>query len=211
MYRLSFIIPVYNVENYVLPCLESAARAGGGRCEIVIVDDGSTDKSGEICDAFAKEHPEAVVIHQKNAGLGGARNTGIEAARGEYLFFLDSDDTVTNDAADIVLSVLDETDADILEFRIRGHREDGSELYTTSQPLEAGRIYDVKNDKFILTVTPSACDKVSVPLFSETRACAFPIMFGMRISGLCRSLRQAAEGMFIPTVLYTTISAARAL
>ena len=169
MYRLSFIIPVYNVENYVLPCLESAARAGGGRCEIVIVDDGSTDKSGEICDAFAKEHPEAVVIHQKNAGLGGARNTGIDAARGEYLFFLDSDDTVTDDAADTVLSVLDKTDADILEFRIRGHREDGSELYTTSQPLEAGRIYDVKNDMFILTVTPSACDKVfRASLFRDT-------------------------------------------
>lgn len=174
MYKLSFIIPVYNVEKYVGACLESAAAAGKGRCEIVIVDDGSTDSSGEICNSFAEKHTEAVVIHQKNAGLGGARNTGIDAATGEYLFFLDSDDTVTEDAADTVLGLLDETDADILEFCIRGHGEDGTELYRTSQPFEAGRVYKVCRDRFVLTATPSACDKVFRSELFKSSGVRFP-------------------------------------
>lgn len=96
---ISIIIPVYNVEQYLPGCLESLLANELSDCEIILVDDGATDGSGALCDAFAAKHPGlARVIHQSNGGLGAARNTGIEAAKGDWLLFLDSDDQLAPEA-----------------------------------------------------------------------------------------------------------------
>lgn len=94
---VSVIVPVYNVQDYVQKCLASLSRQSYDNIEIVIVDDGSTDKSGEICDAFAKNEARAKIYHKKNGGLSDARNYGISKSRGEYVAFVDSDDYVRRD------------------------------------------------------------------------------------------------------------------
>ena len=89
--KFSVIVPVYNVAQYLPACIASVAAQTCGDYELILVDDGSTDESGALCDQLAQEY-HCRVIHQENGGLGAARNTGIEAAKGDYLVFLDSDD-----------------------------------------------------------------------------------------------------------------------
>ena len=95
---LSVIIPVYNVEEYLSRCVESILAQTCDNLELILVDDGATDRSGAICDAFAAGDSRVKVIHKENGGLSSARNTGLEAAAGEYIGFVDSDDWITEDA-----------------------------------------------------------------------------------------------------------------
>lgn len=89
---ISVVIPVYNVEKYLPQCIESVAKQSFRDIEIIAVDDGSKDKSGEICDEYAKKDDRIKVIHKQNGGSSEARNAGIKAASGKYIMFLDSDD-----------------------------------------------------------------------------------------------------------------------
>lgn len=93
---ISVIVPVYNVEKYLAECLQSLVGQTYQNIEIIVVDDGSTDSSKEICDAYADKYKQFHVIHQKNAGLSEARNTGINEASGKYLLFVDSDDMLAD-------------------------------------------------------------------------------------------------------------------
>lgn len=92
---ISVIIPVYNVKPFLRQCLASVFAQTFRNLEIILVDDGSTDGSGELCDALAAEDPRVRVIHQENGGLSAARNTGIDASTGAWLYFLDSDDALS--------------------------------------------------------------------------------------------------------------------
>lgn len=89
---LSVIIPVYNVEKYLIECIESVR--GYPDTEIILVDDGSTDKSADICDSYHDEN--IMTVHKKNGGLSSARNTGLKLAKGRYIYFMDSDDYITD-------------------------------------------------------------------------------------------------------------------
>ena len=89
----SVIVPVYNVQAYLSACVKSVVeQAGPADWECILVDDGSTDACPAMCDAFAQLCPGVTVIHRSNGGLAAARNTGIKAAKGKWLLFLDSDD-----------------------------------------------------------------------------------------------------------------------
>ncbi len=90
----SIIVPVYNVKNYLMECVNSVLKQGNHDWEMILVDDGSTDGSGEECDSFAQMDARISVIHQFNQGLAGARNSGIKQAVGRWLLFLDSDDFI---------------------------------------------------------------------------------------------------------------------
>lgn len=109
---LSIIIPIYNVEAYLTQCLESiAAQAGAGtdmRTEVILVDDGSADHSGEIADRYGAEYPWMRVIHKKNAGVAAARNDGMDAAHGEWLYFMDSDDWMSKDGIALLLDAAED-------------------------------------------------------------------------------------------------------
>lgn len=94
MKKVSVIIPVYNVADYLSECIDSVLRQTYKDVEIILVDDGSTDGSGEICDKFDKTHDRVRSFHKKNEGLGAARNYGLERASGDYVMFLDSDDYI---------------------------------------------------------------------------------------------------------------------
>lgn len=91
---ISVIIPVYNVEQSLARCFDSVLAQTYQNLEILVIDDGSTDNSGEICDLYAQQHSQFKVVHQSNQGLSGARNTGIDLALGKYLTFVDSDDAI---------------------------------------------------------------------------------------------------------------------
>ena len=93
--KISIIVPVYNTSKYLKPCLESLLCQTYSNVEIVVIDDGSTDSSGQVCDYYAKEYcSKIVVVHTKNHGLSAARNIGMQYATGEYIGFVDSDDWV---------------------------------------------------------------------------------------------------------------------
>ncbi len=113
---VSIIVPVYNVENYLEKCLDSLVNQDFDNYEIVVVNDGSTDKSKEIAERYQTKYAQIVLINQENKGLGGARNTGIEAARGEYLLFVDSDDYIRKDTLHLLYSKAVEQQADMVVF-----------------------------------------------------------------------------------------------
>ena len=110
---ISVIIPVYDVEDYLARCLDSVIEQSYEHLEIIVVDDGSTDQSGIICDRYAEKDSRIKVIHQINVGLSGARNTGLDAASGEYTCFIDSDDYVDHDYVGHLYKVLTETESDM--------------------------------------------------------------------------------------------------
>ena len=111
---ISVIVPVYNVESYLKRCINSILCQTYRDFEIILVDDGSNDKSGKICDEYVKEDNRVRVIHKKNGGLSTARNAGIDAAKGTYLFFVDSDDWITQDALYYLITIMEKTKADIV-------------------------------------------------------------------------------------------------
>ena len=96
MIKVSVIVPVYNIEEYIERCLDSLVHQDLKDMEIIVVDDGSTDNSPKICKSYAKKYPNIKYISQRNQGLSAARNTGISAAKGEYIGFVDGDDFVKN-------------------------------------------------------------------------------------------------------------------
>ena len=110
---ISVIIPIYNVENYLRECVDSVINQTYGNFEIILVDDGSTDSSGKICDEYIGK---ATVIHQKNSGLSGARNTGFEASKGEYVYFLDSDDYILPETLEKLYETAEKDKADFVFF-----------------------------------------------------------------------------------------------
>ena len=114
--KVSVVIPVYNVKPYLERCVKSVLRQTYKDLEIFLVDDGSTDGSGEMCDQIATRDPRILVIHQKNQGLSGARNTGIHHATGEYLLFMDSDDEWLIDDG-IEKLIQESTTHDLIVFR----------------------------------------------------------------------------------------------
>ena len=104
---ISVIVPVYNVENYLARCVDSILAQTYQNLQILLVDDGSTDSSGRICDDYAAGDSRITVIHKKNGGLSSARNAGIEAAQGEYLAFVDSDDWIEPEMYDHMLTLME--------------------------------------------------------------------------------------------------------
>ena len=113
---VSVIVPVYNVEKYLRQCLDSVLNQTYTDFEMILVDDGSTDASGKICDDYAQKDSRITVIHKENGGQSIARNMGMDATRGEYIYFLDSDDYIREDALEKLVSALEKTGADFVFF-----------------------------------------------------------------------------------------------
>ena len=110
---VSVIIPVYNVKPYLREALDSVVHQTYRNLEIIIIDDGSTDGSGKLCDAYRRTDDRITVIHQKNSGLSAARNTGLDAMHGEIVAFLDSDDAYSLDYFEVMVKALMKQNADI--------------------------------------------------------------------------------------------------
>ena len=135
---VSIIIPVYNVEKYIDKCITSVCNQSYNNLEIILVNDGSKDNSGAICDKRAYDDSRIVVIHKENNGVSSARNTGIENANGEYICFIDGDDYVTQDYILDMLDVATKTDTDVVTSNQYKIWSDGKTVELYPQKAELG-------------------------------------------------------------------------
>lgn len=122
---VSVVVPVYNVEKYLDRCVQSIVGQTYDNLEIILVDDGSTDGSAVICDNWASSDGRIKVIHKKNAGLGMARNSGMDSAGGKYIFFFDSDDSVDTKTVEKCVSTAEKNDSDAVIYALCDVYDDG--------------------------------------------------------------------------------------
>ena len=125
--KISIIVPIYNVEKYIEKALESLINQTYKNLEIILIDDESKDNSIKICEKYINQDKRLKIIHQKNKGLSGARNTGLENATGEYIMFIDPDDTFELDACENLYKKIEETKSDYVIANYRNMDEDGTE------------------------------------------------------------------------------------
>lgn len=136
--QISVIVPVYNTKKYLRRCIDSLLIQTLPEIEIILVNDGSTDGSGEICDAYAKANANIRVIHKENQGLSAARNDGIEIAQAEYIMFVDSDDWVTHRFCEAPLRAAVEQCADLVfigYYNVRDDRVEGRGIPAESRVI----------------------------------------------------------------------------
>ncbi len=147
---ISVIIPVYNVEKYLKECIDSVLCQTYENYEIILVDDGSTDMSGKICDEYAEKHDRITVIHKENGGLSDARNTGLSLAKGEYIYFLDSDDYIIPEAFKELVSVIEKENSNFVFFDAKSF-EDGSNSYNIEQRYIRKKEYETAKGEKVLS------------------------------------------------------------
>lgn len=141
----TIVVPVYNVEKYLDRCIESILNQKFDDFEVILVDDGSTDKSSKICDNYRKKDDKIIVIHKKNEGLGFARNTGIDKARGNYILFVDSDDYIDLDLLENLYNEIERNNSDAVFY---GHKRVNNKksVISTFEQLPDKQIYLDKNE-----------------------------------------------------------------
>lgn len=115
-YKISIIVPVYNCEAMVGKCIESICTQTYKNFELILINDGSTDASGNICEEYSQKDARIKVIHKENGGQGTARNMGLDIADGDYIAFVDADDTVTPDMLEVSLKYISKSNADLCIF-----------------------------------------------------------------------------------------------
>ena len=137
--KLSIIVPVYNVVDYLERCLGSllAQDLPQNEYEIIVVNDGSTDNSGDIAQQYADKYPNITLINQANQGLSGARNTGIKSSKGDYIQFVDSDDYLEENVLGGLMKQVDEGDLDVLRFKYQNVRINTVGEYEIFQPYKS--------------------------------------------------------------------------
>lgn len=135
--EVSIIVPVYNVEKYLRTCLDSILRQTFQDFELILIDDGSTDQSGQICDEYAAQHDCMIVLHKKNAGPNAARIDGIKLAKGTFITFIDSDDWIEPNHIELLVNSLKEKNADIVQCDYFINQDD-KQTYVKNEPTSYG-------------------------------------------------------------------------
>ena len=190
---VSIIVPIYNVEPYLRGCLDSLLNQTFKDFEVIMVDDGATDSSGAIADEYAQKDKRFSVIHQKNKGLSGARNTGLKVAKGSYISFLDSDDYFHPDFLNLMMQVAQNEQTDVV-FCNLAHT---SSLY---QKMQAGlKLTDFKLTRYFKPFTDflkekSLITQVCVKLYKKS------VLGDLTFK----------EGIYFEDVLFTTLFMGRA-
>lgn len=134
--QVSIIVPVYNVEKYLQQCIESLVNQSYQNVEILLIDDGSKDTGGQVCDYFAKKYKKISTFHKTNSGLGLTRNYGLERIHGDYVTFVDSDDYLHQDAIQRLVDGLDNGKNDTVIGGFTKITDEGKEIYTETYPEE---------------------------------------------------------------------------
>lgn len=155
--KVSAIVPIYNVENYIVKCLDSLIHQSYSDFEILLIDDGSTDNSGEIAESYANQYINVKYFKKINGGLSDARNFGIEHARGEYLMFIDSDDYVDVQLLEKLMGKQIQTQADIVACDMLYVYENGRQVVASAGNFDIG---SAKDNLTLLKINNSACNKL---------------------------------------------------
>lgn len=174
--KLSIVVPIFNVENYLRRCLNSfQSNQNKNVFEVIMVDDGSTDKSGLIADEFANLYRNYHSFHKENGGLSDARNFGLKKASGEYIWFVDSDDYITDGAIDEFYHISESVSADVYCFNVFKENEENISKYPSYKEfseLKSGRdflMYQYKNKSF----RPEAWRNIYKKVFLLNNQCFF--------------------------------------
>ena len=156
----SFLVPVYNVEKYLDRCMESLLCQKGAGFEIILLDDGSTDNSGEICDRYAKEYPDIVrVIHKENEGLLMTRRRGFKEAKGEWFICIDSDDYANEGLLQNVVSAIEKYDPDMVMYNFEYVNDEG-EVSKSRLDIDNESVYE-KDNKLEIYSYRLLCDDIN--------------------------------------------------
>lgn len=134
--KLSIIVPIYNVVDYLQKCVQSLIHQNYSDYEIVLVDDGSTDGSSELAELIHHQYSRVVLVHQENKGLSSARNMGVNIAKGDYVVFVDSDDFWEPNVLESLMRTVDEDDLDVLRFDYQNVVKTSDGGYTPYQPYK---------------------------------------------------------------------------
>lgn len=177
MCKVSVIVPVYNVEAYLPRCIASIQEQTESDIEIILVDDGSPDACGEICEEFAEKDCRIRVIHQENSGQGVARNTGLSVANGEYILFVDSDDWIEPDLIEIAYSSAKEFHAEMLLFDFQAVDAQDNVVYRSAQKVPSNTLLCAKTDKSFLLTDPSPWNKLLKRSWLLEKQFSFPKMY----------------------------------
>ena len=199
---ISIIVPVFNGERYLERCVNSILNQTQRNIQLILVDDGSTDRSGELCDGFTKKDDRILVIHQKNAGVSAARNAGLDAATGDYIGFVDVDDYIDEKTYETVLNAAD--DCDIVMWDTVSVWDDGRTEADTIPMLEKDcvlRKEDLQPD-LLRFMAGSACRCLyRVELLQDVR---FPVgiklsedrLFNLHAMGKAKKLHYLKWGLY---------------
>lgn len=175
MVMVSVIVPIYKVEQYLERCVSSIRGQTYKNIEIILVDDGSPDRCGEMCDDFAKEDSRIQVIHKENGGLSDARNVGIKQASGEYLLFVDSDDWIHKDTVMKTMQSAEKNKADIVLFDFVSIEENTGRKRRFTMPFPEEKIISVKDKPELICKSCSAWNKLFRRKFWEDSGIYFPV------------------------------------
>lgn len=202
MSKVSIIVPVYNGERYLEKCIESILRQTHTDLELILIDDGSRDSSGAICDCWSEKDPRVKVIHQENQGVSAARNAGLDIATGDYIGFVDADDEIAPETYEISLSQID--DHDIVMWDAVTVWGDGRTEPDTISLLEKDCTITRKDwtPELLALMAGSACrclyraDCVSGIRFPQGIKFSEDRLFNLYAMGRCRSLRYLKKPLY---------------
>lgn len=167
---ISVIVPIYNVEPYIHRCIDSILAQTYKQMQIILVDDGSPDRCGEICDEYSKKDSRIIVIHQENEGLSGARNTGLLFAKGDYIAFVDSDDWIHPQMYETLIGLSKKYDLDIVRSSVC--ETDNKEYKKYIQPpsditnivIEQSNIFNLYFNSFLCKIVCNAVYRKDIVL-----------------------------------------------
>lgn len=165
MEKISVIIPVYNDEKYLAQCLDSVLRQTYSNLEIILVDDGSTDSTPELCEKYREKYDNIRILHKKNGGVGSSRNAGLEMATGEYILFVDHDDLLSETHIEELYNLLKKNNADIAVGNFN-HFIEGKRAYG---------IWLKEDDYFEKTYTPEEWFTVEYETVPYNRSVIFAV------------------------------------
>ncbi len=175
MALVSVIIPVYQIEAYIDRCIQSVRNQTYKNMEIILVDDGSPDMCGKICDQYAEADDRIQVIHKPNGGLSDARNAGILVARGKYLLFVDGDDYIHEKLVERVIRCAEEKQADIVVFDYISVEADTGREDTWKMSIPRNKVLNVEMDSRLLVTTPGAWNKLYRRDFWMSTGLLYPV------------------------------------
>lgn len=154
MIKLSVLVPIYNVEQYLPDCLDSLCAQTLKNIEIICINDGSTDASGAILDEYAKNNANIKVINKKNSGYGDSMNRGLEVATGEYIGIVESDDYIDANGFEKLYELAKKTDADIVKANYYYHSDDKDEIHEVVKNQKLNKAITISDDYSILIEEP---------------------------------------------------------
>lgn len=197
---ISIVVPVYNVENYLDECIKSILDQSYRNFELVLIDDGSFDSSGNICDFYSEQDSRINVIHKENGGLSDARNTGIERSKGEFITFIDSDDVISKKYLEVLAGAIQKGEGDIVQGEMTQNEFELGKSYLNDS-IEMSGVEAFKQCASWKKIKVYACAKLyKKELFQKIR---FPV--GRLNEDSCvfyKILCSAEKVILIPDIIY---------